>query len=270
MRRWLRLLAKQNGVWKTLKFPLLQKTARGVRFKLIADEIAGVASQFSKIRNLSPALENQTLAIKAQLADFKARSEAVAGLSEDVVDSRKKTIKNIDRLYKRFDDGTIFPPDAFDGVEQAVGAINQQKRTQQGGLRVVRATMFGGGYIVKAKTQCSEQGSGRWLPKPTDVLATFGRIANPNIGFKDVPLIWGALGAIVGYCGFPDPRLCRGHAPRLLPQAQQRRIGEAELQNVDAEHCARQLQLAVDPDADRSYVGFHFPRADGGCSLGSS
>ncbi len=175
---------------ENVEIPLAPETARGVRFKLIADEISGVASQFSKIRNLSPALENQTLAIKAQLADFKARSEAVAGLSEDVVDSRKKTIKNIDRLYKRFDDGTIFPPDAFDGVEQAVGAINQQKRTQQGGLRVVRATMFGGGYIVKAKTQCSEQGSGRWLPKPTDVLATFGRIANPNIGFKDVPLIW--------------------------------------------------------------------------------
>ena len=174
----------------SVEIPLVPETKKGVKFKLISDDIAAVASDFSKIRNLSPALQDQTGAIKAKIADFKARSEAVTGLTEDIQDSRAKAIKNIDRLYKRFDDGTIFPPDAFDGVEAGVAAIDVEKRQQQGGLRLLRATMFGGGTIVKAKTQCSEQGSGRWLPKPTDVLATFGRIANPNIGFKDVPLIW--------------------------------------------------------------------------------
>ena len=174
----------------TVEVPLFPETAKGVKFKLIADDLAAVASDFSKIRNTSPALLVQTDAIKARLDDFKDRVSAVTGLSEADEDARAKAIKNIDRLYKRFDDGTIFPPDALDGVESAIAAVNAQKQAQQGSLRLVRATMFGGGTIVKAKTQCSEQGSGRWLPKPTDVLATFGRIANPEIGFKDVPLIW--------------------------------------------------------------------------------
>ena len=174
----------------TVEVPLFPETAKGVKFKLIADDLAAVASDFSKIRNTSPALLAQTEAIKVRLDDFKDRTSAVTGLSEEDEDARAKAIKNIDRLYKRFDDGTIFPPDALDGVESAIAAVNAQKQAQQGSLRLVRATMFGGGTIVKAKTQCSEQGSGRWLPKPTDVLATFGRIANPEIGFKDVPLIW--------------------------------------------------------------------------------
>ena len=217
-------LAEAEGQAKwgldTVEIPLLPETAKGVRFKLVADEIAGVSSQFSKIRNLSPALEAQTAAIKADLADFKARSEAVSGLTEDVAASRKKTIKNIDRLYKRFDDGTIFPPDAFDGVENAVNAVNLQKREQQGGLRLVQGTMFGGGVIVKAKTQCSEQGSGRWLPKPTDVLATFGRIANPNIGFKDVPLIWARWVPLSDVVDFLIPDFIADIIPGSYPKHQ--------------------------------------------------
>ena len=215
-------LAEAQGQAKwgldTVEIPLMPETTRGVRFKLIADEISGVASQFAKIRNLSPELETQTLAIKSRLADFKARSEAVSGLSEEIEDSRAKTVKNIDRLYKRFDDGTIFPPDAFDGVEGAVEAINAQKQKQQGGLNIVKATMFGGGYIVKAKTQCSEQGSGRWLPKPTDVLATFGRIANPEIGFKDVPLIWARWVPISDIVDFFIPDFLADMIPGSYPK----------------------------------------------------
>ena len=215
-------LAEAQGQAKwgldSVEIPLLPETARGVRFKLIADEISEVASAFSKIRNLSPELDTQTRAIKDRLAAFKDRSEAVSGLSEEIEDSRAKTIKNIDRLYKRFDDGTIFPPDAFDGVEQAVNAINLQKQKQQGGLNVVKATMFGGGIIVKAKTQCSEQGSGRWLPKPTDVLATFGRIANPEIGFKDVPLIWVRMVPISDIVDFFIPDFLADMIPGSYPK----------------------------------------------------
>ena len=218
------VLAEAEGQAKwgldSVEIPLVPATVRGARFKLIADEISAVASDFTKIRNLSPAIENQTLGIKAELEAFKARSEAVTGLSEDIADSRKKTIKNIDRLYKRFDDGTIFPPDALDGVESAVEAINAQKRQQQGGLRTVRALMFGGGTIVKAKTQCSEQGSGRWLPKPTDVLATFGRIANPNIGFKDVPLIWGRWVPLSDVVDFLIPDFVADILPGSYPKHQ--------------------------------------------------
>jgi taurine transport system permease protein len=40
---------------------------------------------------------------------------------------------------------------------------------------------FPAGDIVKSRTQCTEQGPGRWLPKPTDVVATFFALANPDV-----------------------------------------------------------------------------------------
>ena len=116
----------------TVEVPLFPETAKGVKFKLIADDLAAVASDFSKIRNTSPALLAQTDAIKVRLDDFKDRVNAVTGLSEADEDARAKALKNIERLYKRFDDGTIFPPDALDGVESAIAAVNAQKQAQQG------------------------------------------------------------------------------------------------------------------------------------------
>ena len=60
--------------------------------------------------------------------------------------------------------------------------------------------------VVKSKTQCTEQGSARWLPKPTDVVAKFAVLANPNIeaggGYKGFPLLWWewvSIGNLVGF-----------------------------------------------------------------------
>ena len=51
-----------------------------------------------------------------------------------------------------------------------------------------------GDGVVNSKTQCTEQGSGRWLPKPTDVIATFLKLADPDIenggGYKGSTLLW--------------------------------------------------------------------------------
>jgi taurine transport system permease protein len=53
---------------------------------------------------------------------------------------------------------------------------------------------FPAGDIVKSRTQCTEQGPGRWLPKPTDVVATFFALANPDLenggGYKGTTLLW--------------------------------------------------------------------------------
>ena len=47
---------------------------------------------------------------------------------------------------------------------------------------------------MKSRTQCTEQGPGRWLPKPADVVATFSQLANPDLesggGYKGTTLLW--------------------------------------------------------------------------------
>ena len=54
----------------TVEVPLFPETAKGVKFKLIADDLAAVASDFSKIRNTSPALLAQTDAINSRASAF--------------------------------------------------------------------------------------------------------------------------------------------------------------------------------------------------------
>jgi len=58
-----------------------------------------------------------------------------------------------------------------------------------GTLKWIDAFAMPGGRVISGNTACSEQGSGRWLPKPSDTVATFVRLANPSIGFKNIPLL---------------------------------------------------------------------------------
>ena len=46
---------------------------------------------------------------------------------------------------------------------------NVQKK-EQGSLRWVDILLFPSGTIISSGPSCSEQGSGRWLPKPSDTL----------------------------------------------------------------------------------------------------
>ena len=61
----------------------------------------------------------------------------------------------------------------LDGVNAAIADLDDAKGEAKGGLGIVDALFFPGDGVVKSRTQCTEQGSGRWLPKPTDVVATF-------------------------------------------------------------------------------------------------
>ena len=37
--------------------------------------------------------------------------------------------------------------------------------------------------------QKSEQGSGRWLPKPSDTFNKFILMSKPSVGYKNIPLL---------------------------------------------------------------------------------
>ncbi|MEL6752270.1 MAG: ABC transporter permease subunit, partial [Pseudomonadota bacterium] len=79
-------------------------------------------------------------------------------------------------------------------VNTAIADLEAASNEAKGGLATVEAVFFPGPGVVKSRTQCTEQGSARWLPKPTDVVATFTELANPNLesggGYKGVRLFW--------------------------------------------------------------------------------
>ncbi len=178
--------------WGTthVEIPLLPETARGVAFDAVAVQASDLAKSFTKIRNHPPEAALVIAEVRAGIDALKAAKASDAAQQE----ARDDFLKAFDRIFKRLDDGTIFPAAALNGVEAAIGALDKASAKAQGGLGWVEFAFFPGGSIVKSRTQCTEQGTGRWLPKPTDVVAQLGQLANPNLeeggGFKGTTLLW--------------------------------------------------------------------------------
>ena len=77
----------------------------------------------------------------------------------------------------------------MDNVEKAVVELDQIQKKEQGNLKIIDTLFFPTGKI-NASNSCSEQGTGRWLPKPTDTLRIFVFLSNPNEGYKNFPMLW--------------------------------------------------------------------------------
>ena len=190
------------------EIPILPTTSKGMLFDNVSVDAAEVASDFLKIRNKIP--ENDVLIeqIKARIDALKKTNEA-GGFDEDIAADRVDYVKAVERIFKRLDDGFIFPAATLNGVNDAIADLDSASANAQGSLRFVDAVFFPGPGIVKSKTQCTEQGSARWLPKPTDVVATFGRLANPDLengdGYRGETLLWWDWMPISGYVAFFFP-----------------------------------------------------------------
>ena len=172
---------------------LLPMTPKGVLFDDVAEEIKEVAKRFLKLRNQSDEADRLIAKTKADITDLKEQNKQPTG-DEAIDKARAAYVKSLERIYKRVDDGTIFPADALDTVNTSVLNLYRSVDEAKGSLGFIEAVFFPGQGVVKSKTICSEQGPGRWLPKPTDVVATFGKLANPDLasggGYKGTTLLW--------------------------------------------------------------------------------
>jgi taurine transport system permease protein len=181
--------------WGTtyIEIPMLPTTERGALFDDVAVKAQAIAEMFGEISNMPPAND-------ALIARIVPSIEALNAATKDgnfdpaTQAARDDYLKSVDRIFNRLDDGTIFPAAALDGVNTAIAGLDAAKDKARGSLSLVEALLIPGQGVVKSRTQCTEQGSGRWLPKPTDVVATFMRLANPDVdnggGFKGTPLLW--------------------------------------------------------------------------------
>ncbi len=175
------------------EIPILPTTSRGMLFDAASVEAAEIASAFNKIRNNNPANDALIADTQARIDTLKEVNETGAFDEENKV-AREDYVKAVERIFKRLDDGLIFPAAALDEIDVAIANLDASARSAQGSLRMADALFFPGPGIVKSRTQCTEQGPARWLPKPTDVVATFLRLANPDLdnggGYRGFPLLW--------------------------------------------------------------------------------
>ncbi|MGB3179029.1 MAG: ABC transporter permease [Albidovulum sp.] len=181
--------------WGTthIEIPMLPTTSRGALFDDVAAKAQSLTELFAEINNNPPANDQIIIDIAAGIDALNAAT-AAGDFDASTKGARNTYLKSVDRIFKRLDDGTIFPAAALDGLNTAIANLDAAKDEARGSLRMIEALLIPGQGVVKSRTQCTEQGSGRWLPKPTDVVATFGRLADPDTqnggGFKGTPLFW--------------------------------------------------------------------------------
>jgi FtsH-binding integral membrane protein len=91
------------------------------------------------------------------------------------------------------------------------------KKKEQGSLHYVDLFLFPAGTIVSSGPNCSEQGSGRWLPKPSDTLNKFILLSKPSVGFKNIPLLWYEMMDVSKIVGFILPDWIADIVPGKYP-----------------------------------------------------
>ena len=190
------------------EIPILPMTAKGILFDNVAIKAKDVAAQFSKIRNHFPVNDELIADIKARIAALKASNES-GEFDDKTAADREAFVKAVERIFRRLDDGLIFPAASLQGVNTAIINLDAAKDEARGGLRYIEALLLPGEGVVKSRTQCTEMGSARWLPKPTDVVATFVQLANPDIesggGYRGVTLLWWKWLPVADVVGFLVP-----------------------------------------------------------------
>mgnify|MGYP006417026943 FL=1 len=200
-------LAKQEGNWgasstsldNAVEIPSIPKTKKGLKFQAAAEELNLISDEFFELRNhnaqYATALENLKNEIKEFRSQFDDSNEITSSFAKDIL-----------KIARRIEYASIFPPQTLIEMQASIVNFDSLQKKEQGGLKWVDFFLFPSGTIMSSGPSCTEQGSGRWLPKPSDTLNKFALMLNPNVGFKQIPLIWYEMmdvGKIIGFV-LPD------------------------------------------------------------------
>ncbi len=198
--------AKEEGSWKasstsienTIEIPFIPKTKRGLKFQAAATELNLISNEFFELRNHNDQYASALEKLKKEIKDYRTS----LGSSEEISSSFAKDILKIAR---RIEYASIFPPNTLKDIQASIINFDNVQKKEQGSLRWVDIFLFPSGTIISSGPSCSEQGSGRWLPKPSDTLNKFTLMLNPNVGYKQIPLIWYEMMDVSKIIGFLIP-----------------------------------------------------------------
>ena len=175
--------AGTGSIENTFEVPLIPATDRGLKFNAAAEELKIIDEEFFKLRNHNPQFKNSVKKIKDEIKAYRASLN-------DTEEIASNYAKNIVKITRRIEFASIYPPNALNKMQKAIIEFDNLQKSEQGGLRLIDILLFPAGTIVSSGTSCSEQGSGRWLPKPSDTLNKFILMSKPSVGYKNIPLLW--------------------------------------------------------------------------------
>ena len=204
-------LKKQKGWGFTgEEVPTLPETAMGLKFDAAGKTLNEISDEFFKLRNHNPqykkAIKELRDSIKVYRNDLGENNEIASQLA-----------KEIDKLARRIQFASIFPPKALNNIEQSIIEFDKVQDKAQGNLKFIDAVFFPGGTILSSGPTCSEDGPGRWLPKPSDTFRIFGDLLKPSVGFKYVPMLWYEMMDVSKIVGFILPDWIADIVPGKYP-----------------------------------------------------
>jgi len=190
--------ASGTAVENTVEIPTIPETKKGLKFDAAAKELKIISDEFFKLRNHNPeykrAIKNIKDEIKKYRSELNDSQEIASTLAKDVL-----------KIARRIEYASIFPPKTLNEMQKSIIEFDVAQKKEQGSLRLVDIFLFPAGTIVSSGPNCSEQGSGRWLPKPSDTLNKFILLLKPSVGFKNIPLIWYEMMDVSQIVGFILP-----------------------------------------------------------------
>jgi len=190
--------ASGTAVEQTIEIPMIPETKKGLKFDAAAKELKIISDEFFKLRNHNPEYKRAIKEIKDEVKKY--RSEL-----DDTHEIASALAKDVLKIARRIEYASIFPPGTLNAMEKSIIEFDNVQKKEQGSLRFVDIFLFPAGTIVSSGPSCSEQGSGRWLPKPSDTLNKFILLLKPSVGFKNIPLIWYEMMDVSKIVGFILP-----------------------------------------------------------------
>jgi len=177
---------------------MIPETKKGLKFDAAAKELKIISDEFFKLRNHNPEYKSAMEEIKDEIKTYRS------GL-DDTREIASTLAKDILKIARRIEYASIFPPKTLDDMQKSLIEFDDVQKKEQGSLRFVDIFLFPAGTIVSSGPSCSEQGSGRWLPKPSDTFNKFVLLLKPSVGFKNIPLIWYEMMDVSKMIGFILP-----------------------------------------------------------------
>ncbi len=182
----------------TIEVPLVPETDRGLKFAAAAAELKVIDDKFFKVRSHNPQFKNAIEQIKDGIKAYRKSLD-------DTEEVASTYAKNIVKIARRIEFASIYPPNALNEMKDAITEFDNLQKSEQGGLRLIDILLFPAGTIVASGPNCSEQGSGRWLPKPSDTFNKFILMSKPSVGYKNIPLLWIEMVDVSTMIGFILP-----------------------------------------------------------------
>ena len=187
-----------GSIKNTIEIPTAPQTKKGLKFHAAAKQLELINDKFFKLRNHNPQFKSS---IKQLKDDIKAYRKGL----DDSEEMASDYAKNIVKIARRIEFASIYPPNALNEMQTAIVEFDKLQNKEQGGLRLIDILLFPAGTIVASGATCSEQGSGRWLPKPSDTFNKFVLLSKPSVGYKNVPLLWIEMVDVSKMIGFILP-----------------------------------------------------------------